>query len=116
MSLIENMMTECIIMDKKRIPDGEGGFDVEWTEGATILAAITRDTTMNAMIAEAQGVKSVFTITTTRNIALDFHDVIKRKSDGRIFRVTTNVGEIIAPLASTLDIAQVLAESWELPS
>ena len=41
--------------------------------------------------------------------------VLKTK-DGKIFRVTSNAGEKETPASSNLDIAQVMAEKWELTS
>lgn len=114
MSLIENMMDECVIMNKAKVDDGEGGSVTEWTEGAHILVAITHDSSINAMRAEKEGVTSTYTLTTHKADALDFHDVIKRLEDGRIFRVTTEKGDDVSPAVSTLDMAQVKAEKWEL--
>lgn len=112
--LIENMMTPCVLVEKKREPDGEGGFYTAWTEGAQFDAAITLDSTMQARIAEKDGVTSIFTVTTRRTAALEYHDVFKRISDGAIFRVTSNGTDKQSPRVSTLDIAQVTAERWEL--
>lgn len=114
MSLIENMMTPCVIMNNQKISDGEGGFTSDWTEGAEIMVAIVNDTSMQARIAEKDGVTSIFTLTTARANALDFHDVIKRKSDGQIFRVTSDGHDKQSPNVSSLDIAQCTAEKWEL--
>ncbi|MBQ0054675.1 MAG: head-tail adaptor protein [Synergistaceae bacterium] len=114
MSLIDNMLTDCVIMNKMKMPDGEGGYIVEWQEGAQIQAAITLDTSMQARIAEKQGVTSTFTVTTSKDLKLEFHDVIKRLSDGKTFRITSDAGDKEAPSVSTLDIAQAKAEKWEL--
>lgn len=78
------------------------------------MAAITTDSTMQTKIAEAQGVTSVYTITTSRNVMLEFHDVIKRVQDGAILRVTSNAEDKVSPNYGTLDIAQVSAERWKL--
>lgn len=114
MNLVENMMDACVIMNKSKVSDGEGGFTTEWTEGAEILAAITYNTSMSALIAQKEGVTSTYTITTYKENELDFHDVIKRVKDGRIFRVTSEAGDIVAPAISSLNMAQVTAEKWEL--
>lgn len=114
MSLIENMMDDCVFMNKAKVPDGEGGYTVEWTEGAEIKAAIVLDQTMQARIAEKQGVSSVYTVTTSKDIVLEYHDVLKRVRDGKIFRITSDNGDKVSPNVSTLDISQVTAEKWEL--
>ena len=115
MSLINEFLPDCILMDKKRTSDGEGGFITEWVEGAKIQAAIVRDTSMSARVAEKEGVTATYTITTAKTVKLSYHDVLKTK-DGKIFRVTSNAGEKETPASSNLDIAQVMAEKWELTS
>lgn len=114
--LIDSMMTPCVLMEKQRTPDGEGGFYVNWSEGAAFDAAITLDQTLQARIAEKDGVTSLYTVTTRRATVLEFHDVFKRVSDGAIFRVTSNGTDKQSPNVSALDIAQVSAERWALTS
>lgn len=114
MSLIDSMMDDCVLMNKIKVSDGEGGYIVEWSEGAPIQCAIVLDQTMQARIAEKQGVSSVYTITTKKDLKLEYHDVLKRKKDGKIYRVTSDYADKESPSISTLDIAQVIAERWEL--
>ena len=108
------MMCECCLMEKTREPDGAGGFLTSWTEGAPFKAAITLDTTMQARVAEKEGVSSVYTITTSRSVKLDFHDAIKRLEDGKIFRITSNQKDKMSPAFCGLDMAQATAEGWSL--
>lgn len=112
--LIDNFMVTCVLMERKRVSDGAGGFITTWEDGAEFDAAIIRDATMQARIAEKEGVSSVYTVTTQRGTVLDFHDVFKRVSDNATFRVTSTGGEKQSPTVGTLDIAQVTAERWEL--
>lgn len=112
--LIDSMMTSCVLVEKKRAPDGEGGFFTSWTDGAQFDAAITLDQSLQARVAEKDGVTSVYTVTTHKRAALDYHDVFKRLSDGAIFRVTSNGADKQSPKVSSLDIAQASAERWEL--
>ncbi|MDO4170791.1 MAG: head-tail adaptor protein [Lachnospiraceae bacterium] len=114
MNLIEKMMEEYCFVNKTKVKDGAGGFNVEWNDGKQFSAAVIRDTTMEARRAEQAGVSSVYTVTTSRNIVLKYHDVIKRLSDGRIFRITSDGGDKTSPMISTLDMSQVMAEKWEL--
>lgn len=114
MSLIEAMMDKCILVEKTKQPDGAGGFVPTWKDGAEFMAVVTMDTTMEAQIAQKQGVTSVYTVTTSRAIVLEHNDVFRRVKDGQIFRVTSNGIDKMSPLASSLDMAQVTAERWEL--
>lgn len=114
MTLVDLMMDECVIMNKSKEPDGEGGFVVEWSEGAEILCAIVNDSSMQAKIAEKDGVTSTYTITAKKEIPLEFHDVIKRVKDGKTFRITSDAGDKESPSASRLNMAQYSAEKWSL--
>ena len=52
MSLLDSMLEQCTIIDRKTEPDGEGGYNVVWQDGATIDAAIVHNSSMEAQIAE----------------------------------------------------------------
>lgn len=115
MSLLDNFLQEkCVLLEKKRTPDGAGGWLVEWADGAEFNAAVVLDTSMQSRIAEKEGVTSVYTVTTRRSTPLSFHDVFKRLSDGAIFRATSDGAEKQSPGVGSLDMCQVTAEKWEL--
>ena len=115
MSLLDNFLKyKCVLMEKKRTPDGAGGWITEWTEGAEFEANIVLDQSLQARVAEKEGVPSVYTVTTRRSTVLEFHDVFKRLSDGTIFRATSNGADKQSPKTGTLDMCQVTAERWEL--
>lgn len=114
MSLIDAFKEPCVIMNKAKVSDGEGGLKVEWQEGAVFDAAIVKDTSLEARIAEKEGLTNTYTVTTSPNAALEFHDVFKRVRDGQVFRVTSNGGDVRPPSVATFDFEQVSAEEWEL--
>ena len=114
MSLIDVMMTECVMVDKRTVSDGLGGFTTTWVDGAPFQAAIVKNSTMEARIAEKQGVSEVYTITVQKGITLDYHDVFRRESDSATFRVTSRITDSETPRVATFQIGQVTAERWEL--
>lgn len=114
MSLLDNAMEDVILLEKTRVPDGEGGFITKWSEGAVFKAAVTFDTSMEARIADKQGVTSRYTVTTRKSAMLEFHDVFKRLSDGKIFRVTSDGDDKYSPNSSSLNMRQVTAEEWSI--
>lgn len=116
MSLLDDFMYECTFLNKQVTPDGYGGYNTTWADGAEFKAAITFDTSIEARTAEAQGVTSLYTVTTTRDLTLDYHDVFRRKDDGKIFRVTSDGDDKFTPMSAGLDMRQVTAEEWALPS
>jgi hypothetical protein len=112
--LIESMMVDCLIMDKQSVPDGEGGFSYQWVEGAPFKAAIVKNNTLNAKVAEKQGVTEVYTVTTERGIILELMTVFKRVKDGAVFRIKSNAVDSETPNVATFQFEQVTAEKWEL--
>ena len=114
MSLIDAFKEPCVIMNKAKVSDGEGGLKVEWQAGAGFDAAIVKDTSLEARIAEKEGLTNTYTVTTSPNAALEFHDVFKRVRDGQVFRVTSNGDDVRPPSVATFDFEQVSAEEWEL--
>lgn len=116
MSLIDDFLKNCVMMDKVTIPDGYGGFTSSYTEGASFQCAIVLDNSMQARIGVQQGVTNVYTITTKKAIVLQFHDVIKDKDTGKIYRVTSDGSDKATPKSAGLDMRQVSAEEWSLPN
>lgn len=116
MSLLSDAMESCVMLNKTVRKDGYGGYVTTWTEGAEFDAAIVFDTSIQARQAEAQGVTSRYTVTTSKKLTLEYHDVFRRNGDGKIFRVTSDGDDKFSPQSSTLDMRQVQAEEWSLPS
>ena len=114
MSLIDEFKTKCTLLEKRRVPDGEGGWVVSWVDGMSFYAAIVHDTTIQARVAEKEGMSSTFTVTTDTNMGLDFHDVFRRESDGDVFRVTSDSQDVKTPDRASFQFVQVTAEKWSL--
>lgn len=114
MSLLQDYMKPCQLIEKKRVPDGEVGFTTSWTDGAEFNAAVVCDQSMPARAAEKQGVTSLYTVTCEPNATLEYHDVFKRLSDGKIFRVTSDGDDVRTPKSASFQFSQVTAEEWEL--
>jgi len=110
------MMEDCKILNRVRVDDAYGSYTETWTEGASFKAAISKNTSTEMQIAEKQGISEAFTVVVNKGFSLDYHDVFKRVSDGAIFRVTSRTADSEAHPASTVKIAKVTAERWELPS
>ena len=115
-TMVEESMEPVILMRKDRIEDGEGGYITTWSEGVEFKAAITFDSSMQARIGGKLGVTSLYTVTTAKNAKLDFHDVIKRLSDGKVFRITSDGDDRQTPARARFgQYLQVSAEEWVLP-
>lgn len=114
MSLLDDEMEKCTLIDKRRVPDGYGGAKVAWVDSIKFDAAIILDTSTEARIAEKQGVTNLYTVTTKKNINLQYHDVFRRDSDKKVFRVTSDGDDKKTPRSASLNMRQVSAEEWEL--
>lgn len=112
MSLLDEAMESCLYLDKTTQSDGYGGVITTYKDGAEFKAAITFDTSIEARAAEKQGVTSLYTVTTSRTLVLQYHDVFKRKRDGKIFRVTSDGDDKYTPASASLDMRQVTAEEF----
>lgn len=112
MSLLTQAMEDVVMLEKKRVPDGEGGFTSVWADGVTFKAAITFDDSMEARTAEKQGVTSLYTVTVPVNAKLEYHDAFRRVRDGKTFRVTSDGDDKITPAVASFQFIQVTAEEW----
>jgi hypothetical protein len=110
------ILNDFVFMVKSLAPDGKGGQVRVWTEGMVFTANASKVTTDPMQVAEAQGAKAVYRITTPKTLVLDFHDVIKRKKDGKVFRITSDGDDMATPDSSTLDMRIVNAEEWVIPN
>lgn len=113
-NLMEQYGHECQLYEKRRVPDGEGGWETEYSEGMTFEAAITYDNTLNARVAGQQGMLSLYTVTTDKSNPLAYHDVFKSLDDGKIYRVTSRGKDKQTPTMASFQVSQVAAEEWSL--
>lgn len=113
-SLVKSMMDDCVYMIRQIQPDGEGGFTTVYAEGTGFKAVISFDMSNEAQIAQVEGVTGLYTISTEQNINLQYRDVIKRLSDGKYFRITTDGDDYKTPKFSTLNMRIVRAEEFDI--
>ena len=113
MSLLDESMETCTIMDKTTVADGYGGYTTNWKDGAEITAAIVYDNSIEARIGDAQGVTALYTITTRKAINLQYHDIIRREKDGKLFRITSDGDDRMTPTSASLNMRQVSAEELD---
>lgn len=114
MSLLSESYESCHLIDKTTVDDGYGGYNAVWVEGANIQCAIVLNSSLQAKIAEKQGVTALYTITTSKAVNLQFHDVIRRDSDNKVFRVTSDGDDNKTPASAGLDMREVSAEEYKL--
>lgn len=111
--LYERMAVPCARLVEKTEPDGEGGFRTALTVGDGFVAAIVRDSSTASRIAEHDGVRNVYTVTTDE--PLRYGDLFKRASDGQVFRCTSDADDGAAPRCASFGFGQCSAEELEVP-
>lgn len=114
MSLLENAYEDFTIINKAVVDDGYGGTTNKWTDGATIKGAIVFDSSTEMKVAQAMGVTSAYTLTVKKNLELDYHTVLRRESDGKYFRLTSNSDDKKTPESAGLNMRQYSAEEWKI--
>lgn len=115
MSLLSEAMESFVMVDKKTQADGYGGYIITWVDGAEFDAAVVYDSSLTARRAEKEGVTALYTVTTKKNMNLQYHDVFRRLRDGKVFRVTSDGDDNQTPKSASLNMRQVNAEEWEIP-
>ena len=106
MSLLTDFAVPCVLMEKKRVPDGAGGYITTWTEDVEFENYQYLDTSMEARRAEQEGVKSLYSALVQRDFPLEYGDAFKDKNTGLTYRVTSNPDEKKAPQSSQTSLAE----------
>ena len=107
---------DCLVMiDRKSLPDGYGGFEMQYVEGAEFKGGITTENSTQARIAEKEGVTALYTVTVLPNIPLNYGDIIKRKNDNKYFKVVSDPNDMQTPKVSNMKFKQAQAELWTMP-
>lgn len=117
MSLLDEFSRKCVLMERTRVPDGEGGWlPTEWREGAEFVNHQALDTSMEARRAEKEGVTSVYSALVDINVPIEYNDVFKDLDTGVTYRVTSNPEEKTAPRSASFPLKFFTAERWALPT
>lgn len=116
MSLLESAYEDIILYSKVTVPDGYGGVKTKWEASATIQGAIVMDTSSQSRIAKQMGSTEIYTLIVHKEVMLDYHDVIKRVSDGQVFRLTSDTDDKKTPATATLNMREYTMEEWVIPT
>ncbi len=113
MSLLKSAMTDCVTMIQTDVPDGSGDYITQWAEGKHFKAAFDFQISMEAKVAESQGVKGLWNILVPKDVSLPYHSILKRMDNGDIFRITSK-DDKTTPNSASFNLRLVSAEEWSL--
>lgn len=116
MSLLTDSFEELKVIAIETEDDGYGGSNTTVKDAMSFQGAITFNNSVQSYIAMKMGVSSLYTLTTSRDITLMYHAVIKRVRDGKVFRVASDGDDKYTPKMANLDMKQVSLEEWEIPN
>lgn len=114
MSLLDEAYEDFTVLNKIVGPDGYGGTTTTWSDGAPIKGAMVFDSSVQMKIAQAAGVTAAYTLTVKKNVELDFHTVLRREKDKKIFRLTSDSDDKKTPESAGLNMRQYSAEEFTL--
>lgn len=114
MTLIEDMMVDCVRLVLSSETDGLLGHHNEWTDGDAFRAAILKHPEpAPSLVAGQPESKEQYTVVVPTGTVLGFHEAFRRVSDGATFLVLGDVRDTQAPAQSSVQIAKTTAERWE---
>ena len=107
---LKDFFEDFIIQSKVYVDTGFGTFEPQYTDGANFRAGISTNSSVEAQIAERNGMKTIYTIVHLPSIALHKDDRVRRIKDGRMYRITSDSADMITPAMADVRYAQVTAE------
>lgn len=113
----EQLKTRLAKLTMTETADGYGGMERTWTESEEHFDGyIQRITSAEQQTADKEGEISTFYIVTDADHILNYHDIVKRLSDGTVFRVLSYGADVVTPSYMTHlgRMSQVTAERWDI--
>jgi hypothetical protein len=99
-----------VLMERKIIDDGMGGYEENWAEGITFKGSVRTSNSLQTLIAEQQGVTSVYMLLFPIDLPLKYGDVLKQGE--RYFKITSNPEDGKPPKTSPIDFISVTLENY----
>lgn len=101
-------------LEKTREPNGLGGFEEVYKEGAEFSGSLVRDTSATIRVAEKEGFTSVYTLTVSPDIPLQEGDLFKSVETGDSFKITSRPKEKQTPAMASFQFQNFSAELYSL--
>lgn len=115
-TILQAFFKPCHMLDKTTVTvSGLFGPQEKYVEGAALDAAFLKDNSAEVKVAEANGLKELYTVVVHKPVTLKQGDVLRRDADQLTLRITGNTVDWEAPEMATVQIAKVNAKVWEPP-
>ena len=112
--LLDDYGRKCVLLEKTNAPDGFGGYETVWKDGIEFQNYQALESSMEARIAEKQGVTSVYNSLVKRDLPIEYHSVFRDETTGQTYRVTSDPSDKQAPKSASFDLKFFTAERWSL--
>lgn len=107
---MEDFFEPMRVMNWVTQPDGGGGFVWTWEDGVPFDGGIVLNSSTQMQIAVQAGTKSIYTLTTDKQMPFETGDVVKRLSDDALFKITSDPTDVKTPALSSIKGWQVTME------
>ena len=114
MSLLEEYSTEYTILLVEEQDDEYGSTITKYVDGMTFIGQLAFMSDSIMSVSEALGLMTSYRLIIPKGVVLEFHDIVRRNSDGKVFRVKSNSANVYTPSSSGLDLSYVELEEWSL--
>ena len=112
--LLDDYGRKCVLLEKTNVPDGFGGYETVWKDGIEFQNYQTLESSMEARIAEKQGVTSVYNALVSKSVPIEYHSVFRDETTKQTYRVTSDPSDKQAPKSASFDLKFFTAERWAL--
>ena len=112
--LLDDYGRTCVLLEKTNVPDGFGGYETAWKDGIEFQNYQTLESSVEARIAEKQGVTSVYNALVSKAVPIEYHSVFRDTTTGETYRVTSDPSDKQAPKSASFDLKFFTAERWAL--
>lgn len=101
-------------LEKSREPNGLGGFEEVYREGAEFTGSLIKDTSATVLIAEKEGFTVVYTLTVSLDVPLSEGNLFKSVETGDVYKITSRPKEKQTPTMATFQFQNFSAELYSL--
>jgi len=108
--MLQDYFEDFILLERSQADDGLGGFSSGWTEGVTFRGGVTQVVGREVDPTGLLALKTMPMLLHEWDVTLVLDDRVRRLSDGAVFRVTGQSGDMRTPAISGMAYCQVPVE------